>query len=194
MDAEILRDVKLTVRSGMYDPGSVVDMFLEDYEDEVDEGELAKVVEQEYEKLAAQQASWPEVTDVDRLEDAFDELNENNFIALMDAGYTQSDGYDDVCEIYAEAEDPDAVEGYCFFHHQDLLRAVESGKLYLAFGPMDAEREKELGPSIGKEIVATLHKHGLKSEWDGSFDQRILVSLDWKRRPDPEDEEADDEA
>ena len=38
------------------------------------------------------------------------------------------------------------------------------------------------GQSRGYEIVAHLEKAGLKTAWDGSFQHRIGVSIDWKRR------------
>jgi hypothetical protein len=191
MDAEVLHELKMATRSGLYSRDTLVEMFVE-AEDDLDEDEVAQAIDEESERWFARSESWPAVTDVDKLEDAFDEMNEHDIIALMAAGYTQSDGYEDVCEIYAEVEERESVRGYCFYHFQDLVRAVEHGTLYLAFGPMDAEREAELGPLVGKEVVQILHKYGLKTEWDGTFDQRILVRLDWKRRP-GSDEEDDEE-
>ena len=36
--------------------------------------------------------------------------------------------------------------------------------------------------AVARDIVSRLEAHGLRTEWDGSWDQRIGVALDWKRR------------
>jgi hypothetical protein len=35
---------------------------------------------------------------------------------------------------------------------------------------------------IGHEVSDALQRHGLKTEWDGSWAKRISVGIDWKRR------------
>src|SRR5262245_62163301 len=125
----------------------------------------------------------PTETGPDRLDSVFASLNGRWIIALQNAGYTQSDGYDDVRQSYHERSDRDRVIGYCFYHGQDLERAVHGEGLYLAFGPMDAKKEKTEGPRIGAMIVEELTRAGFAVRWDGTFDQRISIpAIDWKRR------------
>ena len=102
-------------------------------------------------------------------------------IALHDAGYTQSDGYEDVMEEYHES--PDGIVGYCFYHEQDLERAMEGGGLMLAFGPIDPKLEDTEGPTTGQHIVRELEAEGFKVAWDGTFNRRIhLPEFVWRRR------------
>ena len=104
-------------------------------------------------------------------------------IALQNAGYTQSDGYDDIRQSYRRHSDRDTVIGYCFYHGQDLERAVHGEGLYLAFGPVDANKEETEGPRIGAMIVEELTRAGFAVTWNGTFGQRIFVpTIDWKRR------------
>jgi hypothetical protein len=42
--------------------------------------------------------------------------------------------------------------------------------------------ERKPAEEIAREIVAELNRQGLKSEWDGTWEQRIKVTMDWKRR------------
>lgn len=54
------------------------------------------------------------------------------------------------------------------------------GGLYLNYGACDEGEEAAL--EVAKDIVTQLEAHGLRTEWDGNWGQRIAVSLDWKRR------------
>ena len=79
--------------------------------------------------------------------------------------------------------DASHVVGYCFFHGQDLERALDGEGLYLAFGPIDPSQEPTDGPEVGKRVVAALAKEGLPADWDGTFSKRILLPrFEWKRR------------
>jgi len=102
---------------------------------------------------------------------------------LQNAGYTQSDGFDDFREAYCNLSDGADIIGYCFYHGQDLERAVAGGGLYLAFGPVNASDEQTKGPEVGRIIVEELRRAGFDVAWDGTFDQRIFVPrFDWKQR------------
>jgi hypothetical protein len=115
------------------------------------------------------------------INDAFEALNYRGVIAIQNAGYTQSDGYSDVGEVYDSLDDPSVVD-YCFYHGQDLERAVHGEGLYLAFGPIDPRKERTDGSRVGRVVVEELSKVGLSAEWDGTFKQRIFVpKLVWRR-------------
>ncbi|MBL7373657.1 hypothetical protein INQ23_30515, partial [Escherichia coli] len=58
--------------------------------------------------------------------------------------------------------------------------AVDGGGLYLNYGACDEGEDAAL--AVARDIVAELEAHGLETRWDGSWDQRIGVALDWKRR------------
>ncbi|MCG8569528.1 MAG: hypothetical protein MJB14_05265, partial [Spirochaetes bacterium] len=73
--------------------------------------------------------------------------------------------------------------GYCYYHGQDLERAVQGDGLFLSFGSIDPKKEKEDGPEIGKIIEKELKKYNFKVSWSGTFKERILIEeIDWKNR------------
>lgn len=44
------------------------------------------------------------------------------------------------------------------------------------------EEGEDAALAIANDIVTQLEAHGLRTDWNGSWSQRIGVSLDWKRR------------
>ena len=62
---------------------------------ELDTHDVSAAIDVEIARWEAEKQTWPTVTDCDRLDAAFAALNERGVIALQNAGYTQSDGYDD---------------------------------------------------------------------------------------------------
>ena len=185
LSPETLREIDGLVRGSFEERARIIEILCEEmYEPgELDEAEVVAAVDAAFAALAQDKATWPTTTDCDRLDGAFAALNARGIIALQNAGYTQSDGYDDVRQSYHAHSDRDAVIGYCFYHGQDLERAVHGEGLYLAFGPMDAKKEETEGPRIGAMIVEELTRAGLDAKWNGTFAQRIFIpAIDWKRR------------
>jgi hypothetical protein len=149
-------------------------------EDDADEAMLRAAVAPEFEKKAAAEASWPETTDCDRLDQAFEELNSRGVIALHNAGLTQSDGLSDVTEVLQQRGQNETI-GYCFYHGQDVKRAVDGDGLMIAFGDLADDETKKV--QVGLLIQAVLNKFGLTVEWNSEPGTRLNISkLDWKRR------------
>src|SRR6185295_1242458 len=96
------------------------------------------------------------------LDTAFAAINKRGVIAMHNAGYTQSDGYDDFREAYSQHPNQRSILGYCFYHEQDIQRAVRGGGLYLAFGPVDPDDEETKGREVGNIIREELERAGLK--------------------------------
>ncbi len=185
LSSEVLRTIDGFVRGGFEERDRIIEILREEmYEPgELDEAEVTVAVDAAFASLEKEKATWPSITDCDKLDSVFEALNTLGIIALQNAGYTQSDGYDDTREIYHRRADRDKVIGYCFYHGQDLERAVCGEGLYLAFGPMDAQNEETEGPRVGAMIVEELKRMGFSPQWNGTFNQRIHVSaIDWKRR------------
>jgi hypothetical protein len=183
--AETREEIAALVRSGFYDAERLLEIFCEEmYEPgELERDEVAAVIDVESARLAEERRSWPALTDCDRLTRAFAALNARGVIALENAGNTQSDGYDDCGQAYDEHPDRASVLGYCFYHGQDLERAVRGQGLHLAFGPVDPAEEATKGPVVGAIVRAELERAGLEVEWDGTFAQRIFVpGIVWRRR------------
>jgi hypothetical protein len=180
-----LREIDLLVRGGFDEPHQIDTIVAEElYEPgQLDPVEVRAAVRAAASALRKSKAAWPAVTDCDKLDEVFDSLNRLGIVALQNAGYTQSDGYEDIRQAFHQHGNKESVIGFCFYHRQDLNRVIESGDLYLAFGPIDPKREETDGPRIGAMIVDVLKAAGLSVEWNGAFGQRILVkNFDWKRR------------
>ena len=113
---------------------------------------------------------------------AFAEMNSANIIALQNAGFDQTEGLDDVSEIWNEKGNIQSpIKGYCFFHEQDLERAVSGNGLMLTFGDIQGDDEK--GVLIGKTIVGILQRHDFQVQWDGTVSKRIdLPSIKWQKK------------
>lgn len=150
-DEYILNTIKSWVWSGFYSPNKVDAMIDDILEEGADEAMLREVVAPEFEKKAAAEASWPDTTDCDRLDQAFERLNSRGIIALHNAGYTMSDGLSDVSEVLHE-RGRNGVIGYCFYHGQDVERAVVGRGLMIAFGDLDGRESKKT--EIGRLVRA----------------------------------------
>jgi hypothetical protein len=149
-------------------------------EDDADAAMLRAAVAPEFDKKSAAEASWPDTTDCDRLDRAFDKLNSRGIIALHNAGYTMSDGIYDVAEVLHE-RGRKGIRGYCFYHGQDVERAVEGGGLTVAFGDLDDDAIKKA--EIGRLVKEVLQESGLTVEWNGDSETRLNIpGLDWRRR------------
>ncbi|MFI8619283.1 DUF6891 domain-containing protein [Acidovorax sp. NPDC077693] len=185
IDNDIQRELQALVRGGFDDRDSILEILTEEMDElgELDAEDLKLALAAAIQTHEKSKAGWPQTTDCDRLDAAFDELGQRGIITLQNAGYTQSDGYSDVISDYYEAADPSLFFGYCFFHGQDLARAIDGGGLFLAFGPLDASKEGSDGLRVGNLVADELRRAGFEVCWDGTFDQRIhLPAFDWKRR------------
>ena len=146
----------------------------------------AEVLRQSGAKHEAE-ATWPSQTEYDRLDAVFVKLRSENYIALHNAGNTLSDGHDDVQEIWrAAGRFESGIRGCCFYHSQDLDRAVHAGKLNLAFsGAMipEAEQREENTRAVARHIVGLLRAAGFVAQWSGDLHTRIEVDLGmWRKR------------
>jgi hypothetical protein len=178
--------IRYWVWSGFHDREDVRAMLVDFLEDEADEGDVDPVVveamvEPAFDRKEAAEADWLDVTPCDLLGDAFADLNDAGICALEYAGYTMAEGH---AEVTAEvAEDPDGEDyfGYCFYHGQDVERAVDGQGLSIAFGTLGDDDAS--GLEVGRVVTRRLRDAGFEVEWDGTLAQRIeLPRFDWKRR------------
>src|SRR5690606_22254313 len=78
-------------------------------------------------------------------------------------------------------ENGEKSEGYCFYHGQDLERAVRGEGLLIAFQKIDKVSDS-VSKEVAKKIVEVLEQHGLRTEWNGKADARILLpDFKWQR-------------
>ncbi|MEV4873795.1 DUF6891 domain-containing protein [Streptomyces syringium] len=175
------------VRGGFELPGEIAeavsDYFYEDGDTPVSVAAARGIVGPLWRERLAEQVSWPEVTDPDRVETAFAALAEQGITARMNFTCCGNCG---LAEIGAEAAEGD--RGFVFFHYQDTERAVEGGALCLRYGVHHDTGEddadgKDDTASIGREVAAALVEAGLGVVWDGDPGQAIEIDpLDWRKR------------
>ncbi|MEZ0228316.1 MAG: hypothetical protein ACAI25_06800 [Planctomycetota bacterium] len=124
---------------------------------------------------AGEQEAWTGLTDCDRLDAAFAELQASGIVCRQNWTCCQSCG---LAEIGGELGR--ASRGYVFFHQQDTEGAVETGSLFLAYGACSDVEAEQL--ALAHEIARNLRENGLEVEWDGDLGRRIIVKMEWKKR------------
>lgn len=178
-DEYILEAIRVAVWSGFCDADDVDQIIDDIIEDGADEALLRAAIAPEFEKKAQAELSWPALTDCDRLNTAFAAASESGFVALHNAGYTMSDGLSDVSEAAAASDTP--APYYCFYHGQDVQRAINGGGLFVAFGAFAGDAAAKL--DAGRALSRYLKDAGLEVTWNGDPETRLCIStFDWKRR------------
>jgi hypothetical protein len=187
---ELRAYIRNEVAAGFWDASEVEQAALDYFEEEPEANRLEpsllhRIVGVETDRaFAAQldlQRQWPAVTDCDRLDRAFGDLNRSGIVARQNFACCTNCGHVEIgAEIDAAEKSGAKVIGYTFYHFQGTECAVELGDLYLAYS--DLKGEEEASVRAGRSIVDTLERHGLTVEWNGSFKQAILVKLTWQRR------------
>lgn len=176
----ILETLRKFVWSGFYTPAQAHGMVDDILEEDADEEMIRAAVHREFAAKLAAESTWPATTDCDRLDLAFEALHAKGVIALHNAGSTMSDGLCDVGEAL-NLRGHGGVIDYCFYHGQDVDRAVDGGGLLIAFG--DLKDNKAERAKIGHVVRQELEAQGLNVSWDGDSETRInLPHIDWKRR------------
>src|SRR5690606_13080029 len=116
----IFDSIYTQVRSGFYSLEEIQTNIIEEiedngFEDEISEEWAYEHIDKVYQELLKESDSWDEITQTQRLIDAFDELASSKIIAIHYPGYTIEDGEYEVNEIERTLIDNDQKsEGYCF--------------------------------------------------------------------------------
>jgi hypothetical protein len=185
-ELESLRDkIQRQVASGFASRDSIIDDANQWASGQWDVESARPHVEQLTDELiqAQRQAqeSWPEVTDCDRLDRAFAELEEAGILARQNFSCCGMCGIGDAYrEIEAAQASGRTIVGYTFYHEQDTESAVNGFDLCLNYGSVLQGESPAL--DIAQMIVKTLTRNGLKVDWNGTWQKRIAIKLDWKRR------------
>jgi len=181
-----LRDrMRGDIASGFYDESEILQNAQDAFEDEFEAKELAELTAAMLGELLDEhreaERAWPVETDCDRLDAAFASLEARGIISRQNFSCCGTCGsYEIWDEIRAVGEAGGQTRGYAFYHMQDTENAAKGAGLYLNYGACNEGEEAAL--TIAQEIVAELERHGLGTHWDGTWEQRIGLSLDWKRR------------
>ena len=178
----IFESIYSQIRMGFSSVLDIKENIIEEIEDnqfqeEISEKWAFETIEKEHQKLISESGNWKMPTDTEKLIEAFDELCKNNIIALHNAGYETSDGEYEVVQIEKKInQNQTTSEGYCFYHEQDLSRAIslENPSLNLAFQKVDNSDDR-VTLALGRKIVNILSNKGFKIEWNGDVNRKILI-------------------
>ncbi len=137
-------------------------------------------------------ASWPQVTDCDRLDAAFEDLNVQGIMARHHWTCCGNCGAAQMYDEFARVKRHRAgapITGYAFYHIQDTESAADGGGLYLSYGACNEkisdEEYERLSLQTARLVCDVLKKHALRVDWNGEYSKRIAVQLNWQRRTFP---------
>ena len=187
------------VRTGFHSISDIKNIVIETVEDNGFEKEFPKSwinskIKQEHQKLLTESKKWEKPTDVDLLIKAFNKLMTNGIISLHNAGYTNSDGEEEVREVVTLLKNKSIKNtiGYCFYHQQDLERALRPTNpiLSLSFGALNNTTYNTI--EIGQKIVNILQRYHFQVKWNGSADEKIeIIDFKWQKLYNPNVDLAD---
>jgi len=159
----------------------VVEMLSSDYPEDELRSVARRTLPNVVEALVKEQASWPDVTDCDRLDAAFSEMNEAGIVCRQHFTCCATCGHSEIwSEVNVERESGLDVRGYAFYHAQDTDTAMEGNGLWLGHDSVLDDEDASL--RIAAEIVDCLRRHGLDASWSGRTNRCVEVKMDWKRR------------
>jgi hypothetical protein len=124
---------------------------------------------------AADQRTWPESTDNDRLTLAFRDLETTGIVARENFACCRNCG---MTEIRDEIAAGQTARGFVFYHAQGAEHGAAGEGVTLYYDALDGSDTA----ATGTEIVAALTGHGLTPRWSGSGGQGIHVPMVWQRR------------
>lgn len=129
----------------------------------------------------ADRATWPAITDCDRIDAAFAELEADHIMTRQRYACCCRCGdtaiHDEVREAVRSGTRP---LGYAFYHRQDVEAAVGGYGLAISYGAVD--QDEEARTQIGYAVVARLTDAGLCPFWNGDPEDRILIPVAWQKR------------
>ncbi|HEX6249247.1 MAG TPA: hypothetical protein VFZ64_15355 [Nocardioidaceae bacterium] len=160
-DKELYDEVLLAVASELpfvEDPEGVAELWIEEFRDE----------------LYLDSSTWPEVTDYDRVQAAFADLEAVNVVVLQG------------CEDHWAAKDlldasvDHPPRGIAWFTQPDVWHAIDEGMLEVNVWHADASNIAP-GDALLDQVIGVFAGHGLEAHFD---EGRVEVSAYWQRRPD----------
>jgi hypothetical protein len=171
------------VRYGFHRPGEIVRIVCEGVlGGELPPKRVRELVSAEMTRRKPERKSWSAVTDCDRLDQAFAALRAEGIMALHNAGKTFFSAHGEMIIQYQRAGgSASGFVGYCFYHQQDIERALEEHKLGLAYGHHDGGESR--GEQIGERVQRALEAAGLRVAWSGFAKDKIdITDFHWQRR------------
>lgn len=180
-------EVAERVRQGFESRGSILEFLTESVQDEhgveIARLDAVRIVDEELLVHYERQSTWTTPTDCDKLDAAFEEMEEQGLVARQHFSCCSNCGESEIGgEINAaEEEEEREVTGYAFYHMQDTEGAVDGGTIYIKFGAV--EQNDAAHVQVGRVIADALRKHNLSVGWNGTVASAVGVTLkDWRKR------------
>ena len=204
--AQVAAFAREVIRPGFLDLDGAVEQvedFFEDRPAPTDAGGIPAIVAEVWQECLAEQETWADESDSDRMTRAFAALESDGFVPRMAFSCCQPCGHTEIEEERTAGE-----HSYVFFHSQDAERLAEPGVLHLAYGAFDdhpdldpdllaaarQSEDPEIGAraaadyervvtAVGVRVVEAVRREGLEVAWDGNLRTRPAVTIDdWRRR------------
>lgn len=158
-----------------------VEFFSDDCDADVLRPHVERILRESVEAHVKAQAAWPSVTDCDRLDAAFAELEKLGIVCRQNFSCCGTCAASEIWdEIEAERKKGREIIGCAHYNWQTTESAVEGDGVWLSYGSV--VRGERASVDIGHKIADAMRAQGLEVTWNGSLDRRIHVALDWKRR------------
>ncbi|MBI5705613.1 MAG: hypothetical protein HZC36_01335 [Armatimonadetes bacterium] len=184
-EAELREFVRLQVDVGLFSKFEIVEIAMTVFKDDFEADAMHPVLINQTDELWAarleEQRSWPPITDCDKLDAAFQELDNSGIVARQDFTDCQTCGNSEIWNEMSKAREAGhRVRGYTFYHQQDSESATEGYGVFLSYG--STRKGSWFQRGIAAEVCRVLRRHGLSVTWPWSVRTRIHCELDWKRR------------
>ena len=185
LTSEVHDSIRHYVWCGVYLRDDVRLFIRDDYPDllaEDHDGEIGKLIDDEFREKAVAETQWPEETDCDRLDRSFDELNQEGIISLHNIGCQYADGLAAVAQEHQRrGGEKSGYVGFCFYQRQDLDGAVRGHGLQLTMGALDGDDKQAV--EVGRRVQQKCETCGLQVQWDGTAKGPLMLHpLTWMRR------------
>jgi len=173
------------IRGGFKTESEIVSSVIDIVNDEQDVDNVDAVVATRVHALLQKhlevEATWPAVTDNDKLDAGFAALEAKGIVARQDFSCCGTCGNGEIRDEMAKLEAQGVkVRGYTFYHMQGTEHGIEGHGLFLSYG--STKEGTKAAVEIANEICATLKAQGLTVDWNGTTERCIHVPLEWKRR------------
>lgn len=177
--------ILINIKSGFDSLDAIIEDTIEVVEDEalqfeISEEWIREQVTTAYNKHIEDAKSWKNPTDPQRLIKVFDKLCDDSIIAAHCIGYTTDEAIYDIQQLWLELEDASVkLIGYCYYHGQDLERAIETNVLLIGFHGAK-EKDEKAAIAIGNKVFAALKDEGFDVTWENAADKRIQINnFEW---------------
>lgn len=140
--------------------------------------ELARAwIDEAREQLRIDQQSWPEATDYERLQSAFEEIELGDVVVLQGV----EDHWTAKSLLDERAAAGTSPRGVAWFTAPDVWHAVDEGMLEVNLWHGTTANAAP-GDALLDEVLGVLEKHGLTARFD---EGRIEVAAHWHKRTAP---------